>query len=94
MPNKQSKYKINNPFYDPDITPNNKKYSVYVIRDGRVRLIHFGAIGYQQYKDKIGRYSAYDHLDKKRRARYRARHKNDNITDTSFPGYWSMHYLW
>lgn len=85
---------LNKPFYDRNITPNNKKYSVYVLKDGKIRLIHFGAIGYQQYYDKIGRYQAYDHLDKKRRENYRKRHHKDNINDPSFPGYWSYHYLW
>ena len=83
------------PFYDQTVTPWNKKYSVYVKdKKGNKKLIHFGAIGYQQYKDKLGRYSAYDHLDKKRRDRYRVRHSKDNINDKNYPGYWSYHYLW
>ena len=85
---------INKPFYDQNVTPNNKKYSVYVMKNGKKKLIHFGAIGYSQFFDKIGRYRAYDHNDKKRRARYRARHRNDYINNPSFPGYWSYHYLW
>ena len=44
-----------------------KKYAVYVLKDGKRRLIHFGDARYQQYKDKIGLYSHLDHNDKKRR---------------------------
>ena len=36
-------------------TAKNKKYSVYVMKDGKKKLIHFGAKGYQvyyQHKDK------------------------------------------
>ena len=83
------------PFYDPKITPKNKKYSIYVIsKKGNPKIIHFGDTRYQQYKDKLGRYSSLDHLDKKRRAKYRKRHSNDNINNPNYPGYWSYHKLW
>jgi hypothetical protein len=63
---------------------------------GNPKLIHFGAIGYQQYKDKVPgqRYKSYNHLDKKRRARYRARHARDKINDKNSAGYWAYHKLW
>jgi hypothetical protein len=86
--------KLYEPFYDQNITPNNKKYSVYVMGKKKPKLIHFGQIGYEQYKDKIGRYSAYDHLDKKRRLNYRKRHKGDKINDKNSAGYWAWHKLW
>jgi hypothetical protein len=89
--------KLYKPFYDPNLTPNNKKYSVYVKSDrGNSKLIHFGAVGYQQYKDRVPgqRYKSYDHLDKKRRARYRKRHATDNIHDKNSAGYWAWNYLW
>ena len=41
----------------------NKKYSVYVQRDGRRRLIHFGDSRYGQFHDKLGHYSSNDHND-------------------------------
>ena len=85
------------PFYDQNITPWNKKYSVYVLsKKNNPKLIHFGAIGYQQYKDRVPghRYKLYDHLDKKRRARYRKRHASDYIKDRNKPGYYAYHYLW
>ena len=38
------------------------------------RRVYFGAYGYEQYKDKFGYYSEWNHLDKNRRDRYYARH--------------------
>jgi hypothetical protein len=89
-------HKIYVPFYDKTITPKNKKYSVYVEgKGGKLKLIHFGRAGYQQYKDRVlGLYSDYDHLDIARRNRYKIRHQNDKINDKNTPGYWSWHYLW
>ena len=89
-------HKLYKPFYDPNVTLKNKKYSVYVKNDrGDKKLIHFGQIGYQQYEDKVsGRYSSDDHHDKKRRDNYRRRHNNDKIKNRNYPGYWSYNYLW
>lgn len=47
-----------------------KKY--YAIVDDR--KVYFGARGYEQYKDKLGYYKAWDHKDKERRDRYYLRH--------------------
>jgi len=71
-----------------------KKYAVYVLKDGKRRLIHFGDARYQQYKDKIGLYSHLDHNDKKRRKHYYSRHGGKNIKDKSRPKYWSHKKLW
>lgn len=72
-----------------------KKYSVYVRSEsGGVKLIHFGDINYEHYKDKIGLYSHLDHNDKERRKEYRIRHANDRIKDKNTPGWWSWHKLW
>ena len=38
----------------------NKKYSVYVMKDGKKRLIHFGDSRYSQFKDKLGEYKKLD----------------------------------
>lgn len=70
----------------------NKKYSVYVMKDGKRRLIHFGDNRYQQYRDVLGHYSDLDHLDKDRRKRYYSRHGPE--TDKSSPRYWSHKILW
>lgn len=69
-----------------------KKYSVYVMKNGRRRLIHFGQKGYQQYHDKLGHYSNLDHNDKKRRDLYYKRH--GQTTDKSSAKYYSHKYLW
>ena len=37
--------------------------------------VNFGRPGYQQYKDLIGDWKDFDHLDKKRRDNYRKRHQ-------------------
>lgn len=70
----------------------NKKYSVYVLKDGKKRLIHFGDTRYQHYKDKLGYYSHLDHGDKKRRAAYYSRH--GNTSDKNSAKYWSHRILW
>lgn len=83
------------PFYDKNITPVNKKYSVMVkSTSGNLKIIHFGDSRYQQYHDQIGRYQHLDHFDRERRKRYRQRHIKDNINNKNTPGYWSWWYLW
>lgn len=85
------------PFYSPSVTPYPKKYSV---KTPSGKLIHFGDVRYAQYKDKIGRYSDMDHLDKKRRERYLARAKGirgkNGLTwnDPESANYYSIKYLW
>lgn len=79
----------------------NKKYSVYVLKDGKRKLINFGDKRYQHYKDKIGNYRHLDHGDKDRRKNYLNRakgikDKNGRLTwkDKSSPNYWAVNYLW
>ncbi len=72
----------------------NKKYKVEFLFNGKKHTLHFGALGYAQYKDKtpLGLYSQYDHNDKNRRKRYYARH---GITNNPLSAkYWSNLYLW
>ena len=74
----------------------NKKYDVY---HDDVYLTSFGAIHpngepYEQYEDKIGEYSRWNHFDDRRRANYRKRHKHTNINSISSPAFWSWRYLW
>lgn len=78
-----------------------KKYSVYVMKDGKKKLINFGDINMEQYKDKGGIYSSKNHLDPKRRKSYLARakgikNKYGKLTwkDKNTANYWSVHYLW
>jgi len=70
----------------------NKKYSVYVLKDGKKRLIHFGDTRYQHFKDKLGMYSNLDHNYKKRRSNYLSRHGKK--TDKNTAGYWAEKILW
>ena len=105
------------PFYKADVTPYNKKYSVYVSKEtpqriknsrsgkaptdyaspgvSKPKLIHFGAYGYEQFKDKLGKYKAYDHGDNIRRANYRARHKKaGDLNNKNTAAYWAYNILW
>lgn len=73
-----------------------KKYDAVLKnkQTGKERRIHFGALGYQHYKDKaLGLYSHLNHNDKSRRSRYRTRHKGENLYKFS-SGYFAWKYLW
>jgi len=93
---------MDKPLYKPfKSTRNNKKYSVYVIKDNKRKLIHFGDTRYQQFKDKIGIYKQLDHGDPVRRKSYLARskgikNKQGELTwkDRTSPNYYSVRYLW
>lgn len=65
---------------------------LYVLKNGKRRLIHFGDRRYGQFHDQIGFYSHLDHNDEARRQRYFARHgKTDDINTAKF---WSNNILW
>ena len=70
----------------------NKKFSVYIMKDGKKKLISFGDSRYKDYTQ---------HKDEKRRQSYLKRakgikDKNGNLTykDRSSPNYYSVKYLW
>ncbi len=69
-----------------------KKYSVYVMKNGKKTLIHFGDNRYEQFKDKLGEYSNLDHNDPKRKKAYYARH--GQTSDKNSAKYWSHKILW
>lgn len=60
-----------------------------------IKRVPFGASNFFHYKDTtgLGEWSHKDHLDKKRRASYRARHKGEEKRKFS-SGYFSWKYLW
>ena len=73
-------------------TAKDKKFSVYVMKEGKKRLIHFGNSNYEDFRQ---------HKDEKRRKSYLARakgikNKKGELTwkDKNTPNYWSVHYLW
>jgi len=81
------------PLYKPFVSKaKNKKYSVYVMKNNKKRLIHFGDSRYGQFKDKIGHYSSLDHNDKERKKRYYKRH--GQTSDKNSAKYWSHKILW
>tara|TARA_R110000782_G_scaffold136576_2_gene229011 strand:- start:1526 stop:1783 length:258 start_codon:yes stop_codon:yes gene_type:complete len=81
------------PLYKPfRSTAKNKKYAVYIMKDGKKRKINFGDSRYGQFKDKVGAFSSLDHGDPKRRKAYFARH--GRTTDKNTALYWSNRILW
>ena len=79
-------------------TRKNKKYDgILGDEKGNKIYIPFGDNRYEQYKDTtgLGLYSNKDHLDKKRRTSYRARHgANGSHTIRYTPAWFSWTYLW
>ena len=74
-------------------TAKNKKYSVYVLKDGKRRLIHFGDSRYGQFRDKLGHYSHLDHKDEARRQAFYRRHGGVS-RDKNSALYWAQKVLW
>ena len=79
----------------------NKKYMAVLQnkKNNKYSYIHFGAIKsdgtpYQQYYDKIGNYTDFNHKDKQRRLNYHKRHIHSIKEGYYSPGYFSMKYLW
>ena len=75
----------------------NKKYMVLY----KGKIIHFGDRRYEQYHDKLGKYSHLDHKDPERRKRYLKRakgikNKEGKLTwkDKGSANYYSINYLW
>ena len=73
-------------------TAKGKKMSVYVMKDGKKKLIHFGDSNMQDFTQ---------HKDEKRRKNYIARasgikNKQGKLTkdDKNSSNYWSLRYLW
>ncbi len=88
MPDKKDK-QLYKPFPS---TAKGKKMSVYVMKDGKKKLIHFGDSNMEDYRT---------HKDKERRKSYLARSakirdKNGNLTanDKNSANYYSRRYLW
>jgi hypothetical protein len=65
-------------------TKKGKKYMAVVQnkKTRRTRVLHFGGLGYEQFKDStgLGLYSNVNHGDPKRRRNYFGRHSNGNTT--------------
>lgn len=66
-------------------TKNDKKYDVFIIENNKMKIISFGAKGYEDYTI---------HHDKKRKHRYEDRHKSENWNDPFTAGFWAKHLLW
>jgi len=81
--------KLRKPFKS---TRKNKKYDVFVKKDGKIKKISFGQLPYTHFRDKIGVYSNMDTNDKEQRKRYLARH--GKATDNNSSKWFSHKYLW
>ncbi len=71
-----------------------KKY-MSLVRDkktGNLEYVWFGSSSYPQYRDStdLKLYSHLDHLDKSRKKRFHARHKNNNGVSATL----SKYFLW
>ena len=75
------------------IKKSTRKGKKYMAKVGD-RWVHFGALGYEQYHDKIGLYKHLDHNDKSRRKRYRNRHRSTPYNVKYTPAWFSWNYLW
>ena len=90
---KKSSAVADKPLYKPfPSKAKGKKMSVYIMKDGKKRLIHFGDSNMADYTM---------HKDEKRRKSYLARSagirdKNGNLTkdDKNSKNYWSRRVLW
>lgn len=78
-----------------------KKYSVYVKRDDKKVLIHFGDSNMQHFKDKLGEWSSLDHNDKQRRKNFLTRtagikNKKGELTafNKNYANFWARKILW
>lgn len=74
-----------------------KKYTAVIQQKrGKIKYIHFGALGYQQYRDstKLKLYKKFDHGDKKRKDNYVARHQGFIKPGYYSAGQMSMDFLW
>ena len=68
-----------------------KKYVATFSRNGRIKKVHFGAKGYQNY----GGVKSEKHLSKERKRRYIQRHKSrENWKDPTTAGSLSRYILW
>jgi len=79
-------------------TRKHKKYDgILGDEKGNFIFVPFGDNRYEQYEDRtgLGLYSKANHLDKKRRASYKARHGATNAHKVRYsPAYFSWNYLW
>ena len=90
----------------PNFALSNRKNKKYMVISPKGKVIYFGGIKqdgtpYEQYEDKLGKYSKYDHNDKQRRDRYLKRakgikDKQGKLTwkNKESANYYSIKYLW
>ena len=82
------------PLYKPFPSKSkNKKFSVYVMKNGKKKLVHFGQKGYDDWRSGTA--------TKEQRKSYLARakgirDKQGNLTwkDKNTANYWAVKYLW
>lgn len=89
--------------FDPVFKKSTRKNKKYMVLTPNKKWVHFGDKRFSQYKDTttLRIYSNLDHLDKKRRDRYRARaskikNKKGEYTykNPEYPNYYAYNFLW
>lgn len=70
-----------------------KKYDAYIQDDDIIKKISFGDSRYEQFHDKIGKWSHLDHNNENRRRLYKLRHEKDRHIKFT-PGWLSDTFLW
>ena len=63
-------------------------------KTGKIYAVPFGAMGYEQYFDKLGYYKNLNHLDKKRRENFLKRNAHNIKEGYYSPSFFSAFYLW
>jgi hypothetical protein len=86
-----------------EVARDSRRYKYYLIirnkRTHQLKRVPFGGkypdgTPYEHYRDRaLGYYHSYDHLDRARRASYRARHAGEEKSKFS-SGWASWYYLW
>ena len=89
----------------PNFALSSRQDKKYMVISPKGKVIHFGGIKqdgtpYEQYEDKLGKYSKYDHKDKSRREAYKKRHSKIFVDgkpaykNKESASYYSWNYLW
>jgi len=85
--------KTNKTLYKPFVSSaKNKKFSVYVMKDNKKRLIHFGDSRYRDFTQGATKEQRKSYLSRARGIR----NKQGNLTanDKNSANYWSIRKLW
>jgi len=78
-------------------TRSGKKYMAVLEKNGKLRKVHFGDSRYEHFRDSTPErfWKHLDHLDEKRRQKYRLRAGRQGYQKIKYsPAWFSWNYLW